>query len=411
MSVATGESAKLGRVAPSIIVGILVSGFILGLSSYPLEEYRLTMLFPGLPFSVLFFIFMCVALLVWPPVSVKLRRDAILSILLFCVLAMSTLMAEVFYIVEFDVSRLKGLFYFLMPVVLVPYMRRMEPELVFKLLIIACVIPVAVGWFRYFSFTGGIASEHAIGYWGIRYLPATRNSDVLYPLALSALSLNGFVKSRTYVKVLFAALFVLGASSVMLSLSRGAWFALAGVFAVVIGAFGRKYVLIALFTLPIFCLAAWSITPEIFVDLIVERALTLGTMGDSRVSNVDRLIVAKDSLVALVQYPFGVGFGNMGWAVFRDGAPLWNSENAWLTIGVEGGWVALLLFLYLTFAQIVRAAKAPTSVGGLLTVSIFVYLIFNYELNSAFMWALLSVCWCYSGVGQPAVNFRYVSYK
>jgi hypothetical protein len=128
-------------------------------------------------------------------------------------------------------------------------------------------------------------------------------------------------------------------------------------------------------------------------QLLLERFFSIFTTGDSRVSNDDRVDLILDSIVTMLYNPLGVGIGNMGWQIERDGQPLWNSENAWLTLGVEGGVFSLVMAVALSFALLDKARMCLTSPAGLLTVSLLIYFIFNYELNSLYAWSVICVAW------------------
>lgn len=379
---------------------IITYGFILSLASYPLDEYRVSAFGIYLPYSALLLIIMLITQFLAIFSLRRVSRPAIILASLFGLLIFSTLAGRVIYGFEPEPDRLKGLLYFLAPFAIVPMLKDRNPHFVFASLVIACTIPVYVGWTRYFGGDGGSPLEHAIGYWGIRYLPATRNSDVLYPLALSTLSLFGLNRYKGFAKLLCASLFILGASAVALSLARGGWLALA--WAGLIMSRGGKRIVISLSVLSLIYIGFSLYAGDLIVNLLVDRFSTFGGLDDSSVSNLDRLILISDSVKSIFLYPFGVGFGNMGWVVSRFGVPLWNSENGWLTVAVEGGWASLIVLMSLTGSLIRKAIRAPYSLGGLLTSSTLVYLIFNYELNSAFMWALLSVCWHYASPDNPA---------
>jgi O-antigen ligase len=142
---------------------------------------------------------------------------------------------------------------------------------------------------------------------------------------------------------------------------------------------------------------------EQYSDLLLSRAKTiLGVEQEvGEASNVERMERYTSVVTVIASNPLGIGVGNFSCAVGETDRAVKHAENAYLTLTMEGGWVAgasfvaILLYLYQRLRK--RVQNRHTSggqVGGIpvtLLVALATYFLFNDEVNSLFVWSLLSV--------------------
>jgi hypothetical protein len=270
------------------------------------------------------------------------------------------------------------------------------------------MIAVILGYYRFVFLEGGILTEHLLGYWGIRYTPATRNSDVLYPLVAAILS-AGLIRNASSQGM--RAILMLASSfsitAVVLTQSRSGWIALL-VAAVTMywtafrplrsGKQGIVWILLAI----VISLVIVASLPEQYSDLLLSRAKTiLGAEQEvAETSNVERMERYTSVVTVIANNPLGIGVGNYSCAVGEIDREVKHAENAYLTLTMEGGWVAgvsfvaILLYLYQRLRIRVQNSHASgDQVGGVSTtllIALAAYFLFNDEVNSLFVWSLLS---------------------
>jgi O-antigen ligase len=143
--------------------------------------------------------------------------------------------------------------------------------------------------------------------------------------------------------------------------------------------------------------------PEQYSDLLLSRAKTiLGVEQEvGEASNVERMERYTSVVTVMASNPLGIGVGNFSCAVGEIDREVKHAENAYLTLTMEGGWVAgmsfvaILLYLFQRLRKQAQNSHAPGGqVGGMSTtllVSLAAYFLFNDEVNSLFVWSLLAV--------------------
>jgi O-antigen ligase len=216
--------------------------------------------------------------------------------------------------------------------------------------------------------------------------------------------------------------------AVILSLSRSGWIALSTGYIGLLWftrhqdvAARRRGKAIGVIVLSGIVVATWlnSNGSYIHYEVIVDRMQSIVDDSDPSVSNRDRLDLAKDAVAGILRHPVGVGVGNSAFALGRPIHLDGHAENAWLTIGLEGGWLALAAFsllffwLFLSIRSTVPGQVAPpndlsSAIGVALVVAIFSYLMFNYELNSLFLWSVLAVAWGTKWRERDAINWKNI---
>jgi O-antigen ligase len=291
-------------------------------------------------------------------------------------------------------------------------------------LLLAMLVPTCFGFARYFTGGGGLEAEHQIGYWGIRYMPSTRNSDVLYPMlgCISAFSLTR--DSKAGVKQMLLTALALGcAAAVVLSYSRGAWLALGvGLFFLHRQSEGQgvryRWVGFASVCLGVALAVAFvqSKGPSSIETLQARFMSILEGTSDRGYSNAGRLLLYEETLKGVVLQPWGVGIENFGslfqGTEFGQQYKVGNAENAYLNIAGEGGVLGVLFFVAL-LRRLWISLQADQSSGALwslraasgrsLMATILVYFLFNDELNSVLVWSVLGIVGAlgYSEISGP----------
>lgn len=259
-------------------------------------------------------------------------------------------------------------------------MRGIEPVMVGFLVGASAV--VAVGFYRFITASGGEPSEHLLGYWGIKYLPATRNGDALYPLIGLALALS-------YRRLVTLPLAVMFGTAIILSGSRGAWLVMAVL--LLVSARSMRTALLAgtaAIAMPLLVVSVW---PDLR-DALLDRAATIASADDTA-SNQERLELLQAASAAFPENTLGAGVGNFGQAVgYRalSSDVLNHAENTLATVAIEQGLLGLLVYLVL-YVGLTRNVFAPTRSFALLAAVALAHSVLNYELNSWFYWAVVGL--------------------
>ena len=391
--------------------------FLLILGSYPIEDLRLDTFDLLVPAPSLIFALILITL---THHALVMRRNDVLfsvdpklialSVLLGGLLTMSTIGAGAVSrcdAVTFD--NLKWIPYIIGFPLLATILSRLSERVMWIALLVACMITVILGYYRFVFLEGGIQAEHLLGYWGIRYTPATRNSDVLYPLVAAILSV-GLISnaSSQTIRALLTITASLSITAVVLTQSRSGWIALL-VAAVTMywTAFrplrSKKVSIVWPLLAIVVPLVIVTSLPEQYSDLLLSRAKTiLGVEQEvGEASNVERMERYTSVVRVMASNPLGIGVGNFSCAVGETDIEVKHAENAYLTLTIEGGWVAGMSFIAILLYLFQRLRKQEQSrrtsggqVGGIpetLLVALATYFLFNDEVNSLFVWSLLSV--------------------
>jgi hypothetical protein len=278
--------------------------------------------------------------------------------------------------------------------------------------VVGLFVATAFGFFHFITGIAGIESERALGYWGIRYMPATRNSDVLYPL-LGMICGIWWLMVGVGLRQKLLGLLLGGACTiaVVLSYSRGAWLAafvgiavlllVARVSAVGITAILLGFMVIAGVGFGVATELSNLLNMDLADGLSARVTSIWNPSADSTSSNDIRADILMASIAASFQYPLGVGAGN--YRYFINDPELGNAENALFTVLGEAGWfgaIALAWIIYrllfASFSAIAWHAEAGASrvesrlipASGLAVTSL-VYFQFNHELNGIAAWLII----------------------
>lgn len=263
------------------------------------------------------------------------------------------------------------------------------------------------GWYRFVTGAGGVADEHALGYWGIKYTGSTRNSDALVPLLLSGMAVSQICRARAgAVRAIWVAALVIGFSALTLTYARSAWVAMVcflllyslsdwrGLLKV-----GLAVLLAGLAMLVVVRLAA----PEVIaatgdVGALLER---LRSIYDPSVqsSNGERLRLLTYAAEVGLRYPFaGGGIGQFDCCMealdFPDLVRMRHPENLFMHLFSEFGVVSSLSALAIVAIACARGLRADSTeqrLAGAALAGLIVWLQMNSELSSLFVWVLLGV--------------------
>lgn len=400
--------------------------FLLSLGTYPVVEARFaTLPFPAILLGLLLGLLLLNGLAGYRAVLTSQDKSIIVfSTFLAYWLLLVTAVSSVGFGRTVDYQQYVAIGYIFAFPALALIFRQLKVTWLLWALLGGCVLALSIGYGRFITLSGGTPAEHMLGYWGIRYLPSTRNSDVLYAIvsSLVATGLYGIARIRL-IRLLLIFVAIASFVAVILSLSRAAWLALLTGYLALLW-FTRQHAFVrrrqqsvGVMVLAGMVLAAWFNANGSYdnYQLIVDRMQTIIDSGDPDVSNRDRLDLAKDAVVGILHYPAGVGVGNVAYALGRPAHSVGNAENAWLTIGLEGGWLAIIAFSLVLLWLIRSMTRKPSgrdagydgifaAIGMALIIASCSYLMFNHELNSLFVWSVLAVVWAINRRGSIASN-------
>lgn len=414
------------------VTGFIAVLYLVSLGTYPVPEARIaTVPIPAILLGAIILILLLNHLSGYR-VSLTDRDKQIFSMSVFLAswLTLVTAASSAGFGYDVDNHRYIGIGYILTFPFLYLAFRYLKPAWLLWALLSAGVIALSVGYYRFFSASSGISSEHALGYWGIKYQPATRNSDALYPVASALIATTLYSISRHAVtRGVLIFIILMAFSAVILSLSRSAWLALFTGFAGSLW-FNRNHsagvrkrlasvagIIIASVIAGAMYLSVESIS---HYQALSDRVFSIVDSNDPRVSNRDRVDLARDAAIGLWRHPAGVGVGNSSFALGRPVHSDAHAENAWLAMGLEGGWPAIITFTLLLVSLVLPNAPAPVdpreeykhdftrSFGPTIILAICSYLMFNYELNSLFLWSLLAAAWATKRSGTRGAHPHHI---
>ena len=396
---------------------LLTVMFLLSLGSYPIEDLRLDIF--GLLVPAPSLIFALILITLSHHALVMRRYDVLssvdpklvaLSVLLGGLLMMSTIGAEAVSRCDaatFD--NLKWIPYIIGFPLLAAILSRLSERTMWSALLVACMITVILGYYRFMFLEGGIQAEHLLGYWGIRYTPATRNSDVLYPLVAAILSAGLIRNAKSQMtRAILALAASISITAVVLTQSRSGWIALLmAVVTMYWTAFrplrSEKWSIVWVLLATVVPLVIVASLSEQYSDLLLSRAKTIFVIEQEagEASNVERMERYSSVVTVMASNPLGIGIGNFSCAVREIDREIKHAENAYLTLTIEGGWiagmsfVAILLYLFQRLRKREQNSHASngqvSGIPEMLLVALAAYFLFNDEVNSLFVWSLLAV--------------------
>lgn len=264
-----------------------------------------------------------------------------------------------------------------------------------------------LGWYRFVTWEGGLISEHALGYWGVKYTESTRNSDALVPLLVSATAVALIQRRPTGVlRALSLMALVIGLPALALTFARSAWLA-AITFLLLCGSSNWRMLLrvalLAVFVgLALFVVVS-SVAPSFVANALDLVALLerLQSVYDPSIesSNSERVRLLTYAAEVGLEHPLiGAGAGQFGCCVEKLGFPdllgMRHPENLFMHLFSEFGVVPSLSALAVVIIASVRglcAASSERRLAGAALAGLILWLQMNSELPSLFIWVLLGV--------------------
>ena len=276
------------------------------------------------------------------------------------------------------------------------------------------------GLYGYLGGDVGTKAERALGYFGITYAPATRNSDVLYIIVpfwclvgalWSGYGINGSLARKI---VAWLALSGLGMALVE-SYVRGIWLTIC--ITVVFGGVllmkprAKVAAAVCVVLLVLIAVAASkgltgnSEAVPSSVDKLAIRARSIVTL-DAEVpgsnSNENRLELLSASLrVGVDASPLGIGVGQLRYIIGdRVGFVANHAENMFVQAFVENGWLSLFGLLWI--CKLCVGGRLDPTLGvrerflkgtcRLIGVNLVLYGMVNLLLDSLWFWSVVAVC-------------------
>lgn len=277
-------------------------------------------------------------------------------------------------------------------------------------LFISLLAIVLFGWVRFIAGEGGDLAEHALGYWGIKYTESTRNSDALAPLMVTCIAVVALTNRTTVTAIWPVHWFVwlslfFAFPALLLTYSRGAWLA-AICFTLLNGSSNWRAMLKS-----IIALASGVVALLFAVRLIPDQMgepIDLARLSERFVSILDPQIESSNrERGRLIEYAirlglenpfFGAGTGRFNCCVdelgFRDLLTALHPENLFLHLFSELGIVVgVFSFAILVVAGLrgLRSRCVGRRMAGSSIMAFVVWLHFNSELPSLFVWTVLGI--------------------
>jgi len=299
--------------------------------------------------------------------------------------------------------------------VLVLTLDRQARGLVWQAFMVGLLVLLAYGAYGFATGQVGDPGEHTLKYFGIHYLPSTRNADALYLLVLVFILLWPMAISRGGFAGFSISLSGLTVGAVILTQSRNAWLALLIGTLVWVARASRigwwnhqtrvrmfAVLLVALIT--VVAVDTWRGT-----GLPLSRRAGALLAGDPGGSLQDRLKLARIALDLIGSHPLlGIGPGTVRHRIEQSGVHLDqvaanHVENSflqvWLDAGVLGFLGFLLLWSWLLFGARPSGLRADYEVlftcARSLAAASIVYMLFNVTFDNLAMWIFVGLAAAY----------------
>ena len=270
-------------------------------------------------------------------------------------------------------------------------------------LYLCSIILFCYGLYGFITWNTGNITEHLFGYFGITYLAATRNGDLVYLFPALIMSYIFFSKSNNWIlKTINIIIFTLILIAIIANQSRGGLIVIFVFLIVYKIKFSkssfvnfRKWnpkILIILFLLfGILAFLLFKYVDKIYIDIIYDRATSIFSLESKSDltynSNQERLNILAKSFNVIGSNIFGVGFTG-----FRDitNGEFFHSENTFVSVMLFYGvpsFVFFILMLYYAYKNILISIK----IDRLNNYSLIIYFLFISILIYAFMNSLLEM--------------------
>lgn len=404
----------------SLVLRLLLYLNYLILGTYAIPQLRITLAGSAFPYSLV----LCVvlALIVVPlalssafrtntthhiPPSTSMRPMPALMILIF--LLSIFLSTSVSYHPEWIDALKYAVLVLILVTIILSASRVTLIERSLLLLALSSFAVFLYGAYGYFTGAIGDPNEHTFGYFGVTYMPATRNGDLLYTQTCFWILLAFYLFRRSArLRSLLLLPVIALAAAIVLSLARGAWISTGMTLLLVLLYSGRLkhamrplLLLLAIATGGAFIV--WRMGPETS-QLLTNRLLSLFTLStEGGNSNLVRIDITHRVLNIIAVNPLGIGINNIRY--YFENFWVWpvnHAENIYLQISAEQGWLGLcayLLLLLWTLLQLkdfIRLHQHSTNewIGWALLALIIdwsIYGLFNWLGASTWFWTVLAL--------------------
>lgn len=296
------------------------------------------------------------------------------------------------------------------------YRSRAATTVWFSLLLPAAALGMIAGWRYVFGHPvpgsenphGALALLGSYTYLGIGYLPATRNSDVLYFL-LGIYAAGGSWATAHPLRRRVAGIALIAFTLLTaLTLSRGAVLATAAYLSVLLGVRRIATVLVTGSAVGVLLalglpyagdlpIASWLLRQftAMWLSLVDVDAANSAMTGVYAFSNASRSEIAIQTLRGIVDWPFGFGVDNPLASRLNPASTSTHSESLyldWLVIFGVFGLPTALAFILVLGRDILRTTASMTARAGSATLlSLAVYASVNSVLDFTLFWVVLSV--------------------
>jgi len=404
----------------------LLYGMILSMATYAIPFLRINTEKFIFPVGGVFIPLSCFLLLVRYFVSRKVTLSKFLILSLFPIYFSIPLSS--FFSVSLEAERIFKLSVFMSLPVLFSGVLNDYKSLRTSLYLIITVGSVLCIYGFYGYFTGNVGEEPQkiwwwtyAKYWGIHYLPSTRNSDIYYiaiPLIIiSALLFYGNLKSL-FIKILLISICMMFFASILLSFSRGSWISTFLTIIVLIFMILKKHgiskrkspenkLLLIFGIIVVLTIVSELLNYFEMYDYFIGRMISIfshekaGYYLQESISNEERLEILKVTTNIIFSNPLGVGTDNLRYFYNSYGLNVNHAENTYLHILAEHGilgFIGFSIFIFYPMIMLYKRIKAGCS--DWIRISIFlssIYLatsyMFNVEIFSFYNWIIHSIIW------------------
>lgn len=288
-----------------------------------------------------------------------------------------------------------------------------------NLVIASGIVFLVYGYYGYI--TGHIGVEPQFDwwpiakYWGLHYLPSTRNADIhymIFPLIAVLVKAN----RRWYDNILL----ILFGSTVLLSMARFAWLCVAGVLVLwflyclrtdknIRILLGRLALVVVALVMYVILLVAFGRVAYFFgksTSILTTNSSALVSNSNAERSsalvsnsNAERIEIIRTTVKVIRKHPFGVGAENMHAYYAVEGLKLNHAENTYLNLLAELGFIGMLGYTALVVSPILhcmpkrrrRQLSMYEAYAFFASAYVCAALLFNTETINAYMWIMMGI--------------------
>ena len=404
----------------------LLYGLILSMVTYAIPSLRIGSGETIIPIGGIFIPILCFLLLIRNLYTAKFVFNKTLIFSLFLMYLSITLSS--FFSVSLETEQIvKSSIFMILPILITSILTDYKSlKIAIYSIIIVGVILGIYGFYGYF--TGNVGEDTQKTWWwtyaryyGIHYLPSTRNSDIYYiaiPIFL-VLPLLFFGNLRSFLfRIFLITISLMFFTGVLLSFSRGAWISTVITILVLLSIIWKRRGISNIKSLNLGLLLIGSFAIFIFISNFVSDYFGMHNyfIGkiisiispekasyylEESISNKDRMEILQATLDIIISNPLGVGPGNLRYVYPSYGLYVNHPENNYLEVLAENGvfgFMGFLIFLFYPLAFLYKRVKSDSSdwvrIGIFLTlVYLAISCMFNVEIFSFYHWIIYSVIW------------------